>query len=277
MYDMRASRDYKFDPTYATSTTISPWSGSSGNPNLRPWEADSIDLGYEHYFAHGQGYVSVAVFDKKLLNYIYQQSTLTNFAGYTYSGSVAPVLTTGYTSTNVNGQGGNLRGLEFTAQVTSELLTGGGVRGFGLVFNTLLVDSNIQPWGPTQPSAPLPDLSKKTYNLTLYWERYGFSARLTQHYQSDTREYIQNLGVPNPSSYGTSGDGYSTEIPFHTIDAQIGYEFGKGSAFHGLSIYLNGRNLNDAALIQYNNGDPRQLGNWQKYGAAYSAGVAYKF
>jgi iron complex outermembrane receptor protein len=277
MYDMRASRDYGFNPIYASSTAISPWSGSSGNPNLHPWEANAIDLGYEHYFAHGQGYISLAAFDKKLLNYIYQQNTLTDFTGYNYTGAIAPVLHTGYTSTNVNGQGGNVRGLEATAQMTSELITGGAVKGFGIVLNGLLVDSSIQPWGPTQPTAPLPNLSKKSGNITFYWERYGFSARVTAHYQSETREYIQNLGVPNPGSYGTPGDGYSTEIPFHTIDAQISYEFGKNSALKGLSLWLDGRNLNDAALIQYNNGDPRQLGNWQKYGASYNVGAAYKF
>ena len=277
MYDMRVSRDYSYNATYATSTTISPWSGSSGNPTLKPWQADSIDLGYEHYFSHGQGYFSLAGFDKKLLSYIYQQNTLTDFTGYNYTSVQPPVLRTGYTSTYVNGQGGNVRGLEATVQLPSELLTGGAIKGFGMVLNGLLVDSNIQPWGPTQPSAPLPDLSKKSGNITLYWERYGFSARVTAHYQSETREYIQNLGVPTPSNFGTPNDGYSIEIPFHTIDAQLSYEFGRNSALKGLTIYLDGRNLNDAALIQYNNGDSRQLGNWQKYGASYSAGASYKF
>jgi len=145
-----------------------------------------------------------------------------------------------------------------------------------VVMNGLLVDSSIQPWGPTNPSAPLPDLSKKSANVTLYYESHGFAARVTEHYQSETREYIQNLGVPNPSSFGTPGDGYSTEIPFHTIDAQVSYAF-KSGTLKGLTIYLEGRNLNNAPLIQYNNGDPRQLGNWQKYGAAYRSGVSYKF
>ena len=277
MYDMRASRNYGYNPTFATSTTVSPWSGNSGNPALRPWVSDSIDLGYEHYFAHGQGYFSVAGFMKKLRSYIYQQNVLTDFTGYNYTSATAPVLWTGYSSTMVNGEGGNVRGLEATLQFTSELLTHGAVKGFGLVLNGLLVDSNIKPWGPTGPDAPLPNLSERSGNITLYWERYGFAARVTAHYQSATREYIQNLGAPTPSNFGTPNDGYSTEIPFHTIDAQVSYDFPRSSMLKGLSVYLDGRNLNDAALVQYNNGDSRQLGNWQKYGAAYSLGVAYKF
>ena len=81
MYDMRASRDFSYNSTYATSSSISPWGGTAGNPNLQPWIANSVDLDFEHYFAHGGGYVSVAVFEKKLLSYIYQQNTLDKLRG----------------------------------------------------------------------------------------------------------------------------------------------------------------------------------------------------
>jgi hypothetical protein len=30
-------------------------------------------------------------------------------------------------------------------------------------------------------------------------------------------------------------------------------------------------------LTTYNNGDPRQLTNWQKYGASFRTGVSYKY
>jgi iron complex outermembrane receptor protein len=280
MYDMRAARDFSFNPQYATSSTISPWGGTSGNPNLKPWIANSVDLDFEHYFAKGGGYVSVAFFEKKLLSYIYQQSTVTNFAGYAYTSPAPPIITQGITSQFVNGQGGNVSGVEATLQLSSETLTGGAIRGFGISVNGLLVDSNIQPWGPTNASAPLPDLSKKSANLTLYYEGTGvlkgFAARASLHYQSETREYIVQFGVPSFNSFGTPGDGFSEEIPYHTVDAQISYNFRSGP-LNGLGLYIEGRNLTNAPLINYNNGDPRQLENWQSYGASYRAGVTYKF
>ena len=280
MYDMRASRDFGYNATYANSTVQSPWSGSSGNPNLHPWMANSVDLDYEHYFAHGGGYVSFAVFEKKLLSYIYQQNTVTDFTGYPYTSATAPLLHQGITSEYVNGQGGNVSGVEATVQVTSDILTNNAVRGFGLQLNGIVVDSNIQPWGPNNPSAPLPDLSKKSVNATIYYEGRGmlegFSARISEHYQSATREYIVQFGKPSFNSFGTPGDGFSIEIPYRTIDAQISYDFKKGP-MKGLGIYLEGRNLNNAPLITYNNGDPRQLMNWQKYGAIYTTGLTYKF
>jgi iron complex outermembrane receptor protein len=276
MYQMRSARDYGYNATDALSTITSPWSGTSGNPDIRPWLSNSADLSLEHYFGKGGGYVRVGVFEKKLLSYIYQQNTVTNFAGYPYTSAQPPVLTDGITSQYVNGQGGNISGVEADVQLSSEVLTGGAVKGFGIQLNGLLVDSKIQPWGPSNPSAPLPDMSKKTANATLYYESHGFSARVTEHYQSETREYIVQFGVPNFAGLGSPGDGYSEEIPYHTVDAQVSYAFRWGP-LKGLTLYLEGRNLNDAPLITYNNGDPRQLANWQKYGASYRTGASYKF
>jgi iron complex outermembrane receptor protein len=276
MYQMRAARDYGYNAANALSDINSPWSGTSGNPGIRPWVSDSVNLDFEHYFPHGGGYVSVAVFEKKLLSYIYQQNTVTNFAGYPYTSAEPPVLTQGITSEYVNGQGGNLHGVEATVQVTSDFITGGAVRGFGIQLNGLVVDSSIKPWGPTNPSAPLPDMSKKSANAQLFYEGYGFTARVSEHYQSEERDYIVQFGVPSFSSLGTPGDGFSEEQPYHSIDAQLQYAFKKGP-LKGLTLYFEGRNLNNAASISYNNGDSRQLANWQKYGAFYRSGVSYKF
>jgi len=276
MYEMRAARDYGYNASNASSTTVSPWSGTSGNPGLRPWLANSVDLDYEHYFAHGGGYFALALFEKQLQNYVYQQNTVTDFSGYPYTSATPPVLRQGITSEYVNGQGGNVSGVEATVQVTSDVLTGGAVKGFGVILNGLVVDSTIQPWGPGNGSAPLPDMSKKTGNATLYYESHGFSARVNLHYQSEAREYIVQFGAPNFAGFGSPNDGYSVETAFHTVDAQVSYAF-KDGALKGLTLYLEGRNLNNAPLITYNNGDSRQLMNWQKYGANYEAGVSYKY
>ena len=276
MYEIRAARNYGYNASNAASTLNSPWSGTSGNPGLRPWLANSVDLDFEHFFAHGGGYISVAAFEKKLLNYIYQQSTVTDFTGYPYTSALPPVLNEGITQQYVNGQGGNVSGLEATVQVTSDVLTGGAIRGFGVILNGLLVDSTIQPWGPGNGTAPLPNMSKKTANATLYYESHGFSGRVNLHYQSQAREYIVQFGAPNFAGIGSPNDGYSEEALFHTIDAQLSYAF-KNGPLQGLTLYLEGRNLNNAALTTYNNGDPRQLTNWQKYGASFRTGVSYKY
>jgi len=276
MYQMRAARDYGYNATDANSTTVSPWSATSGNPNIRPWESNSADLSLEHYFAHGGGYVQLDVFEKQLETYIYQQQTVESFAGYPYTSTNPPLINYGVGSQYVNGSGGNMSGVEANVQIGSEVFTGGVVKGFGIQLNGALIDSSIKPWGPNNASAPLPDLSKKTANVTLYFERWGFSARVQEHYQGATREFIVSFGPPSFSGLGSPNDGYSVEQPYHEIDAQIQYGF-KSGWFKGLTVYLEGRNLNNAPLVTYYNNDPRQLTNWQKYGAAYRSGVSYKF
>ncbi len=276
MYDMRASRSYSYNATLASSNTLSPWSGTSGNPGIKPWIADSVDLSLEHYFAKGGGYVSIAVFEKKLLSYIYQQSTVTNYAGYPYTSPQAPVQNLGFSNTPVNGQGGTLSGVEGTLQITSDVLTNGGVKGFGLVAGGAITDSQIQPWGPGNGTAPLDGLSKKVASLTLYYESHGFAARISGTYRSATREYLTTFGAPNIRGYETNGDGFTISLPEKIIDAQVSYSF-KSGALKGMSVYLQAYNLNDEPLVTYNNGDPRQLINYQKYGASYSSGISYRF
>ncbi len=278
MYDMRASRNFSYDATLATSTDVnhSPWGGGSGNPTLKPWKADSVDISLEHYFKGNNGYVSIAGFEKKLLTYIYNQNTLTNFAGYPYGGGSTPSLSQGITSTPINGSGGNVRGVEATVSLTSELLSNNFVRGFGVIAGGAYTESNIQPWGPGNGNAPIAGLSRKVGNITVYFERGGFSARVSERYRSQTREYITTFGPPSPAGYATPGNGFSEAQPERVVDAQVSYYFRTG-ALKGLTLFLQGYNLTNEPLITYNNGDPRQVMNYQKYGASYSAGATYKF
>lgn len=275
MYEMRAGSDYGYNQSLANSPGQSPWSGTNGNPGLRPWLSNSVDLSLEHYFGHGGGYIALAGFDKDLLSYIYQQNTVTNFTGYYYTGP-APQTFYGYTSEYQNGVGGHVSGAELTVQLTSELLSGGAIHGFGLTLNGTLADSSIQPWGPGNGTAPLDNLSKKVANATLYYEYHGLSLRVSENYRSATREYITTYGIPTPSAIGTPNDGYSVEQPEHTIEAHVGYEFEHGP-LTGLTVYVEGQNLNNEPLITYNNGNPNQMTNWQTNGATYDAGFIYKF
>ena len=278
MYDMRASRTFGYDPTKATSTSLnqSPWSGGGGNSNLRPWVADSVDLSYEHYFKQSKGYFSVAGFAKKLRNFIYEQTALADFTGYPYSTSSAPALSQGAVTQPMNGDGGNIRGIEFSLVLASELLNE-NFKGFGVQLGGAYTKSGIQPWGPTSGTAPISGLSEKVGQITVYYEQHGFSARVSNRYRSANRQYITSFGVPNPGGDVSPSGGFSMAQPESVVDAQIGYTFPKESRMKNLSIFLQGYNLTDEPLITYNNDDPRQVINYQKYGASYSLGFAYKF
>lgn len=277
MYDMRASRSWGYDAAKSGRTDLaqSPWSGGGGNGTLRPWVSDSFDVSIEKYFSDNRGYASLAVFHKNLRNYVYQQNTLADFSDYPVPSGSEPALQEGIISTPVNGQGGGIKGLEFTLSLPSEIISQ-RVRGFGVVLGGALTDSSIKPWGPTGGDAPIAGLSKRVANITVYYEQKGFSARISERYRSSNRQYITTFGVPSFGGDVNPNGGFSVAQPETVIDAQVSYSF-QGEALKGTTLFLQAYNLNNEPLVTYNNDDPRQVINFQKYGASYSAGVSYRF
>jgi iron complex outermembrane receptor protein len=277
MYDMKASQSWSYDATLASSTDLShgPWGASGGNTKLRPWLSDSLDISIEKYFSENRGYISLAAFHKNLVSYIYTQSVLESFVGYPVRTGVPPALMQGVSSEPANGKGGKIQGLEFTWSLPSELISK-QIKGFGIVLEGAYTDSKIKPWGPTGADAPIAGLSRKVGNVTFYYEYKGFSARISERYRSETREYITTFGPPNRAGDSSAGNGYTMAQPERVVDAQLSYGFQSGQ-LKGLAFYLQAYNLNNEPLVTYNNGDARQVMNYQKYGVSYSAGVAYKF
>ena len=112
----------------------------------------------------------------------------------------------------------------------------------------------------------LPGLSKTVTNITAYYEKNGFSARVSRRQRSD---FIGEI----------SGFGSDRELRFvkgeKIVDAQIGYEFRDGS-LKGLGILLQVNNLTNAAYETYQQ-TPDQVVEFQKYGRTILLGANYKF
>ena len=265
MDQMRASINVDYNGGLAASTDInaSPWGGSGGNPNLRPWIANALDLSVEKYFGR-RGYVSLAGFYKDLESYIYDQQQLTDFTGYPITGP-QPVLRQGYISTPQNGEGGVIQGVEFAVSVPFDLIWQ-PLEGFGATFSASWTDSDITP-NPGNPSQPLPGLSEKVSNLTVYYERDGFQARISNRYRS---EFLGELS-------GVGTDRIQRMVDAESIvDAQIGYEFQSGR-LEGLSVLAQVNNLTDEQFKTFENDDPRRVIDYQQYGRTYLVGVNYRY
>ena len=134
--------------------------------------------------------MAAAFFYKDLTSYIYTQTR----DGYDFSELVAgyvpppgspPAQPTGTFSAPFNGQGGTLRGLELTASLPLDLFAP-SLEGFGVVASASFNDSSIQIRDPDSASSvgdgdiDLPGLSKRVYNVTVYYENQGFEARIGQ-------------------------------------------------------------------------------------------------
>ena len=114
--------NFNFNSTLAQTPGVTPWSGGGGNPELRPWRANAIDLSVEKYIG-GKGYVALAGFYKDLETYIYDQTVrydfttlLENTPEELFPPGVTP-QTEGDFTRPVNGSGGYVQGLELSASV----------------------------------------------------------------------------------------------------------------------------------------------------------------
>ncbi|MDH3589278.1 MAG: TonB-dependent receptor [Gammaproteobacteria bacterium] len=249
------------DPTEQTDR---PFSSNGGNPFLDPWLADSFDVSYEMYFPDDVGYFALAAFHKELDSYIFQQSLDVDFAEFP-TGFLEPITTIGEDSRPANGTGGFVKGFELALTYTFDELAP-ALKGLGVFLSASKNDSNIIQ-DPDDPSLPLPGLSEDIRNITVFYERGGFSSRVSNRYRS------QFLG--EVSGFGAGRDLTLVEEE-SIVDAQIGYSWSQGP-LSGLSVFLQGNNLTDEPFRTFLNNDPRQVRDYQEYGRTFLLGASYKY
>ena len=215
------------------------WSGSGGNPQLRPYLAVGYDLAWTKYFGKAT-FIELDGFDKKLLTYIYNQTVLDyNFSGYTNTNpSLTPNSNIGSFTEPENGTGGKLYGGTVSAGLSfGQLLP--FLQGLGAEVSATRINSNLPVSAISQiPGAPatLPGLSRNSGSLTLYYERGGFSTRLAEIYRSQyTGEAIALFDQL----------GYTQVLAYKEADFQANYAFSSG-AFNGLTLVLDVSNLTNA-------------------------------
>lgn len=265
---MRASLEF------GVNTATGEPGGSGGNPRLDPWRAYAFDISYEKYFGT-RAYVAAAFFYKDLRTYIYTQTV----DGYDFSEFVEdyvppegspPAQTTGRFTAPQNGEGGRLMGLELTASSPLDLFSD-ALRGFGIVASASFNDSNIEIRDPESASSvgsgdiSLPGLSDRVYNLTAYYERGGFEARISQRRRSDFIGEIGNFAGNRTLRY---------VVGENITDAQVSYAF--GGNLEGLSLLLQASNLTNSAYRTYAGSKDRPL-EYIEWGRTYLVGLNYKF
>lgn len=261
---LRASRNFSYDAKQDVASNLR-WSGDGGNPELKPFRANAFDVSYEKYFGT-KAYVGIAGFYKELKTYIYEQNFIVDYKGFVnpVTGEVNPAGTMGKFKAPLNGTGGNISGIELSASIPFNLITP-MLDGFGVVLSHAETSSKILPQGPGSTMA-LPGLSKQVSGVTVYYEKSGFSARVSQRSRSS---YVGEV----------SGFGADRELVFikpeKAVDLQLGYEFNTGM-YKGLSLLLQVNNLTDAPYARYTD-SPDIPKEYNTYGRTMLFGVNYKF
>lgn len=277
-------------PTPANvATCYGGWSGSGGNPNLKPWLATAFDATYEKYFGSDKtSYIAVQYYYKDLSSYIYNQTVNYNFAGYPNLNAY-PVSPTGGTfgpyTRPANGQGGHIEGLEIGGTLGGKLISpwvGRWIEGFGVSGSYAKAWTTILQNGPKllpdgspnpqyDPTVPLEGLSGTVASWTVFYEKYGFSARVSERYRA---AYYADVG-------GLFASINKVEIaPDNTYDAQVSYDVPWGP-LKGLTFLVQGYNITNSPYRQYGStvpsSAPTNLKYYQDYGRTLLFGFNYKF
>lgn len=258
--DMRVSQGYGYNPQEQIIT------GGGGNPFLRPIRSNSFDLTVEKYFGRA-GYIAAQGFYKDLKSFVYNQTIPFDYGGFpTPTGTPAGTPTLGRSDVPINGEGGSIYGVELAATLPLNTFVS-FLDGFGVTGGGSWTKTQIKPT-PTSPAEDIPGYSKWVVNGTAYFEKWGFSARGSARYRSS---FVGELS-------GFGGNRQRRRALDETIiDAQIGYEFPKGTTLEGLSLFVQGQNLTDERFATVDPAYDLAVIDYQSYGRRFLAGASFRF
>lgn len=223
--------------------------GSRGNPDLQPFEATAYDAGLEWYFSR-DSFISATYFRKEISSFIINQAAPETIDGTTYN-ITRPV--NGTDQVNING-------LEIGGQYSFDFLPA-PFNGFGVLANyTYQKDEGFKGTNLlTGEILPFPGLSRKSYNVSLYYENQKFSARASYNWRDQW--LITAVGRGSLPEFNEA---------YGSLDASASYNVNDN-----ITVFVEGVNLTDEVRIENNNA-VRRIGN-ETFGSRFFFGVRAKF
>lgn len=199
--------------------------GTSGNPQLEPYRAKQFDLGYEYYFGT-QGLVAVTAFRKSVDSFI-TEITESVFVPDQAGGRFGPV------TRPINGEGGTIEGIELGAQYAFAF-------GGGFNVNYTYSDSESPFFNDIDRGLPIPGVAKHAYNAQIYYENFGFEARLSYTWRDESFDRNFQFSDDVTRTYGVWNRDYGQ------LDAQVGYQ-----VTDNIGVTLEAINLTEEDRSQY--------------------------
>lgn len=230
-------------PTYSeirASQSVDPITleVSGGNPFLDPEESMGVDASLEWYFARAS-LLSVGAYYRSIDNVIYPGSSTVDGSIYA-PGLIAPGTDTVFNSF-FNGTDGELSGFEVNFIGSAEDLLPEPFDGLGFTGNLTLVDSSFTAPTLGSRSFDLPGTSDTVYNASVFYEKFGVSARLNYQYRDAWLSTTEN------DSLSEFWD--ETE----RLDASIRYTIPRQVYGTNVTLALNGNNLTDERDVRFIN------------------------
>ncbi len=250
---------------------------SGGNPDAGPERSTGFDAYFEWYQKSG-GYFMVGAFYKDIKDVLFSQ---TDVFGRTDL-DVGTNLRSNYALTTIrNGGNGYLSGFEIAlSQNAEKWVEQAGLPdflgGFGFGANATFTESEVEiPAGTNAAVQParkisLPGTSDYLYNLSLIYEKYGLSARLTYQFRTTWLQGVGTYNVINGKLVPvTNGDVFWDDDG--EMDLSIRYEVSKN-----LEFFLDAVNIANEQAVRY--GDTRAFPvEGETFGPRYIMGVRLNF
>jgi iron complex outermembrane recepter protein len=234
--------------------------GTSGNPRLDPYRASQFLLSWENYFARG-ALASVSTFWKQIDSFV----TLANIPTQVlddFGGTTANVLQP------VNAGAGRIYGLEVGGQYAFDW---NWLDGFGVAANYTLSESTSNQTTSFTQHSQIPGVSQNAFTTQAYYEKLGFSARLSYSWRS--RAVNDSLVGPTfsfPDQTGTQRVYQVYQAPYGQLDAQVGYDFSPH-----LGLVLSAQNLTRESLHTYLQ-FPNLPFTYDDWGRRYFFGIKFR-
>ena len=252
-------------PTYSqlrasigVDPTDTPPTASGGNPNLDAEIAYGWDVSLEYYFARGS-IVSVGGFYRWIDNVLYSAGATVPDGSVVAPGLIAPGTPLVY-NTTFNGTDGSLVGVEFNVVGQATFLPE-PLDGLGATANLTLLGSEFTAPSLGGQQFDLPGTSDTVFNASIFYEKFGISARLNYQYRSDWLSTTENESLNEFWDATTR------------VDASVRYTFPEGSLGPiGVTLFADANNITDERDLRYINSEatPNQF---EGFGARYMFGI----
>jgi iron complex outermembrane recepter protein len=215
------------------------YTGSAGNPDLKPYSSTNFDLAGEWYFAPSS-LLATELFYRKIGNYIVTNTDERSFFDPTTG------QTNLYTITSpVNVSNAKVRGISLMYQQDLG-------HGFGLQTNYTYAHADAST------GLNMPFLSKNTLNIIPYYEKGPWSARINYSWRSP---YFTQIGRLDSKVFADQ---------YKELDFTAGYQVNDW-----MGVTFSATNLLDSTYYWYNDVKYAPIGMY-KNGRTYSVGLNFK-
>ncbi|MCM8729979.1 TonB-dependent receptor [Hephaestia sp. GCM10023244] len=238
-YDMRAI--FNLTENYRTPTACPPGgdpadpgcapefvnnTGDGGNPSLKPLTVSQADIALEWY-PNSTTMLYGTLFYKRVKNF---QGTAVYDQSFEVPGKGEQTF---QVTAQVNGDAGTIKGFELGGNTFFGFLPE-PFDGFGVQANLTYVDSKAPSLVSFDANGrplqtPLQGLSRWSYNVVGFYEKYGFTARAAWNWRNDYLDTVNGNGTGAVPIF---------RRPYGQLDASISYDF---TPF--FSVSLDGVNL----------------------------------